>query len=82
MDTNKVGKAVSTLVDVSRTLVKKGPKSKTVMFGAALSVLGVVQSFAPEISLLLGPYGGVFTGAVGLTVIVLRAVTNSSLADK
>lgn len=82
MDTIKTTTAITTLVDVSRTLAKKGTKSKTVWFGTALSVLGVVQMFTPEIASLIEPHGGLFTSAVGFAVILLRAITNSSLADK
>lgn len=82
MDTVKTTTAITTLVDVSRTLAKKGRKSKTVWFGAALSVLGIAQSFTPEISALIEPHGGTFTTIVGLAVIFIRALTNSSLADK
>lgn len=58
-------------------------KSKTVSFGAILIALAVAQEVLPQLQTLLpaGFYGAA-TGVVGAIVIILRALTSTSLVDK
>lgn len=63
--------------------IKGALKSKTVLFGLLLSVLGVVQSNVELLQPLFGPKAyGLFTIGVGLLVAVLRFVTVNALDEK
>ncbi len=54
-------------------------KSKTLLFGAALTVASVVQVFVP---FLPAGYVGVTGAVIGAVVIVLRFVTTVPLDEK
>ena len=58
-------------------------KSKTVLFGSILAVLGGLQAALPDLQAFLSPavYGYV-TSAIGVIVIILRSVTSVPLEDK
>ena len=56
-------------------------KSKTVWFGAALSLLGLLQANVASFNLSPQTQGLVIT-VIGGAVIVLRAITTGGLADK
>lgn len=58
-------------------------KSKTVSFGLLLTVLGAVQMYLPSVQQMMTPEAyGMATFAVGVIVVVLRAVTVQSLDQK
>lgn len=54
-------------------------KSKTLMFGAALTIASVIQVFVP---FLPAQYVGVAGAVVGAVVIILRFVTSVPLDGK
>lgn len=59
----------------------KALKSRTVWMGVVVTVLGVVQTFAP--ALPISPlYQGVLAIAVGILIVVLRFDTDDAIADK
>lgn len=63
--------------------LKKLLKSKTLVFGFLVTVLGAVQTYLPNVQALFDPVTyGVVTAAIGVLVIVLRAVTTQPLEDK
>lgn len=59
--------------------MKKYLKSKTIMFGAALTAASVAQIFVP---FLPAQYVGIAGAVVGAAVIVLRFVTTVPLDEK
>lgn len=74
--------AQPTAMDAVRTLMTKGPKSKTVIFGALLILAGALQANLPELASLLGDHYATFTSVVGGVVIALRIITKLPLGDK
>lgn len=56
--------------------IKQWLKSKTIDFGLLLQIAGVVQLYADSLG------NGMATMAIGIIVIILRAKTHESLADK
>ena len=58
-----------------------GFKSKTIWFGAAVAILGVVQSTLPTLT-LTPSQSGLAGMIIGVIVILLRTVTTGSLSDK
>ncbi len=57
--------------------------SNTLIFGAALVILGGIETYSEFFQEFMTPKAyGIFTIAVGLGVKVLRFTTNKSLDDK
>ncbi len=58
-------------------------KSKTVVFGFVVMLLGAIQTYLPSIQAALDPVTyGLITASVGIAVVVLRYFTDTSLQDK
>lgn len=81
MNFNIITKVAATAQQLALVL-KNGHKSKTVIFGALLVVLGGVQSILPDIAIYMGAYGPLVTQVVGAVVILLRAFTTTPLEEK
>lgn len=63
--------------------ITKYLKSKTVWFGSLLVTLGAIQTYLPQIQTLISADTySIATAAIGVIVIVLRSVTNTSISDK
>lgn len=63
--------------------ITKYLKSKTVWFGSILVALGAIQTYLPQIQTLISADTySIATAAIGVVVIVLRAVTSTSLNQK
>ena len=58
-------------------------KSKTILFALAIEIMGVIQLNADFLSTLMTPsqFGWVLL-IIGVSIKILRTVTNTSLADK
>lgn len=58
-------------------------KSKTVWFGTAVTILGGIQVFLPNVKELIQPemYGQIMS-AIGLVIIILRSITSQPLSEK
>jgi hypothetical protein len=64
-------------------ILTKITKSKTLAFGYALTTLGVLWDNMELIRQLLpADTAGKATAAIGLAVVVLRALTNKPLSEK
>lgn len=64
-------------------MIKKLHKSKTMLFAAILSALGVIQASMDVFTAYLSPQSvGILTLVVGVIVAILRVVTTSSIANK
>lgn len=50
---------------------------RTYILGLAVMLLGQMQS-DPNFSALLGQYAGIATSVIGIAIMVLRSVTNTS----
>jgi hypothetical protein len=74
--------ATPSAMSAVRTLMSRGPKSKTVVFGALLILAGALQANLPEFASFLGDHYSAFTSVVGGVVIVLRILTKLPLGDK
>jgi len=70
------------LIEQAAVLLKTGHKSWTVWAGALLIVFAGIQTMTDAITPFLGPYGALFSGVVGVVVIVLRVITTKPLSDK
>ncbi len=71
------------MITILWTLVVKGWKSKTVLFGFLLSMLGALQMWLPNLQAILTPeIYATATTVIGFIVIVLRYLTTNSLLDK
>lgn len=71
------------IADFFITLFKKGWKSKTVVFGFVVAVLGAAQQYLPEIQALIDPdLYGKLTFCFGIVVVALRFVTSTDLNNK
>lgn len=58
-------------------------KSKTMIFGMAVAALGAVQMFLPSVESLFTPETyGALTSAIGAVIMILRAVTTTSISEK
>lgn len=66
-----------------KTVLAKWKKSKTVLFGLLVAVLGGVQTLLPNIDHLFSPgVYGVVTFTIGMVIIVLRYFTTTGLDEK
>lgn len=62
---------------------KKILKSKTIIFGLVITLLGAVQTNLPYVQAILDPVTyGIATAVIGVVVIVLRFYTSTSISDK
>jgi hypothetical protein len=61
--------------------IKGGFKSKTIWFGTAVTILGIVQSTIPTLA-LTPTQTGLVGMAIGIVVVILRAITSDSLSEK
>lgn len=58
-------------------------KSKTIIFGFLVTVLGAIQTYLPNAQAAFDPVTyGVVTAIIGVLVIVLRFFTTTSVGDK
>jgi len=58
-------------------------KSKTIIFGFLLTLLGAIQTYLPSAQAAFDPVTyGIATAVVGVLVIVLRFFTTCSIGDK
>jgi len=58
-------------------------KSKTYLFAALLTVLGIVQANSGAFTQLMTPQvAGIFTAVVGMVVGILRELTKLPINDK
>lgn len=58
-------------------------KSKTMIFGSALSILGVIQMIIPQFAAMFDEHTyGVLTASIGAAVMILRSVTEKPLNEK
>lgn len=63
--------------------IKQILKSKTVLFGLLVAVLGGIQTLLPELKEIMDPMlYGLSTFIIGLTIIVLRFITTQPLDEK
>lgn len=77
---NLLSKLIPVLLNVLAALTtKKGYKSKTVVLGAFLMLLGGIQACLPDLTPLLGQYGPLVSAALGFVVVALRTVTDEPL---
>jgi hypothetical protein len=66
-----------------KTILTKWKRSKTVVFGLLVALLGGVQTYLPNVDHLFAPSTyGVITFTVGMVIIVLRFYTTKPLDDK
>ncbi len=80
---NLLVKFLPVLLDTLKALTTKGGlKSKTVIFGALLILLGGVQAMLPDLTTQLGQWGPLVSSAIGLVVVALRTVTDKPLDSK
>lgn len=70
------------MFEMIKTVLANGHKSKTVMFGAALTVLGYLQAHTDLVGLVFQSHAGLAMSVIGVAVIVLRALTDQPLGDK
>lgn len=62
---------------------KKIIKSKTLIFGFIVTVLGAAQTNLPYVQAILDPVTyGILTALIGVAVVVLRFMTTTSVSDK
>jgi hypothetical protein len=57
-------------------------KSKTMWFGALLTVLGALQGLDWATLITNPKVSGIIISGIGVAVMILRAVTNQPLSDK
>jgi hypothetical protein len=65
-----------------KTIFKNGHKSKTVLFGYALTILAGLQSMSGEIAAVFKDHTPSIMLGIGITVVILRALTSQPLEDK
>lgn len=54
-------------------------KSKTYWFGLAVTVLGAIQLYLPEVEHLLAGWSGVVNMGVGVGIVILRELTKEPI---
>ena len=59
----------------------KGLRSRAVWVGIVLTVLGVLQVFAPDLP-IRPLYQGLFAAVVGILIVLIRYDTTGSIDDK
>jgi hypothetical protein len=66
-----------------RGVINRWCKSRTVLFGFVVTLLGALQTYLPNIQEYIAPKTyGLLTAAIGITVIVLRFLTTVPLKQK
>jgi hypothetical protein len=71
------------IADFFILLAKKAHKSKTIIFGILVAMLGAAQTYLPELQGIVGPeVYGKLTFGIGVIVAALRVATTTDLRDK